>query len=101
MRFKKLIFQRTSYESELSITALLYEHEMYWLVDSEIENAVIEIKNNTLIWHSGDFYSGRWHYGIFKSGKFYGIWENGIFEDGIFSGKFISGIIPDNLLPKK
>ena len=29
-----------------------------------------EIKNNTLIWHDGDYLSGNWHYGIFKGGNF-------------------------------
>ena len=68
------------------------DKKFYWLIDSEIENATIEIKNDTIIWHNGCFYSGYWHYGIFKEGVFYGVWENGIWENGKFEGKWISGI---------
>lgn len=101
MRFIKLIINSTSETSQDKIESILESHGFYWLIDSEFEDAVIEIKNKTLIWHSGIFYTGRWHYGIWKYGIFYGIWENGIFEDGDFRGKFLSGIIPEQLVPKK
>ena len=52
----------------------------------------IIIKNNTLIWENGSFYTGEWHYGIFKNGSFYGNWKNGIWERGNFAGKWNSGI---------
>lgn len=101
MRFLKLLINDKQILNEIQIESVLSENQLWWLIDCEIENAVIEIKKNTLIWHSGDLFAGRWHYGIWKSGMFHGIWENGIFEDGKFSGKFISGIIPQKLLPKK
>ena len=53
---------------------------------------LLEIKNNTLIWKNGSFYTGDWYYGIFKDGSFYGNWENGIWENGNFGGKWRSGI---------
>jgi hypothetical protein len=100
MRFTKLSVNGNSTTNQDKIESILLSNHFYWLIDSEVENATIEIKNNTLIWHSGVFYTGRWHYGIWKSGDFYGIWENGIFENGNFNGKFISGIIPDKLVKK-
>jgi hypothetical protein len=101
MRFKKLLVNGSEITNQDKIESILESHEFYWLIDSELEDAIVEIKNNTLIWHSGIFYSGRWYYGIWKYGIFHGIWENGIFEDGDFRGKFISGVIPDKLIPKK
>ena len=92
MRYTELKYGNKTYTIESKIDKILENQKFYWLLDSEIENAVIEIKKDTLIWHDGDFYSGNWHYGIFKKGSFNGIWENGIFENGSFSGKWSSGI---------
>ena len=92
MRFKELIEGDKRITNQKQIIDILEKEGFHWVVDSEIENAQIEIKKNTLIWHSGDFFSGNWHYGIFKSGNFYGTFENGIFEGGNFKGEFLSGI---------
>ena len=92
MRFIELIYKNNKIHDKNKIVDIIRDNNLHWLIDSEIENASIEIKNKTLIWHSGNYYSGNWHYGIFKSGDFYGIFENGIFENGNFKGKFISGI---------
>jgi hypothetical protein len=92
MRYIELIIDDKSIKGDNRITQILESKKFYWLIDSEIENAVIEIKNETIIWHSGDFYSGNWIFGIFKEGNFYGNWINGIFENGNFKGKWNSGI---------
>lgn len=101
MRFKKLFIGGTTITQPEKIESVLHQHGFYWLIDSEIEDAEIRIEKETLIWESGTFFSGRWHYGIWKSGDFHGIWENGIFESGRFYGKFETGIMPDYLHPKK
>ena len=92
MRYLELIVDGLSIKNQSKIDRILKSNDFYWLVDSEIENCKIEIINQTIVWHSGVFYSGNWKYGIFKSGKFLGIWENGIFEGGEFEGKWESGI---------
>jgi hypothetical protein len=92
MRYKELIYDGKSYTNENQINKILEKEKFYWLIDSGIEEANIEIKKNTIIWHKGTYFSGDWHYGIFKDGNFNGNWENGIFENGNFNGKWISGI---------
>jgi hypothetical protein len=92
MRYAELLIDNKSIKSQSKIEDLLISQKFYWLVDSEIEDAKIEIKKNTIIWHSGNFYSGEWKFGIFKNGNFYGNWENGIFEGGNFKGNWNSGI---------
>lgn len=92
MKYIELLYGGKRYTNEHQINKILYQEKLYWLIDSEFERAKLEIKNNTLIWHDGSFYSGDWHYGIFKNGEFYGNWENGIFENGNFGGKWHSGI---------
>lgn len=92
MRVNKLTIDGKSIFTTKKINSILRENGFYWLIDSEIEDADIEIKNNTLIWNSGKFYVGDWEYGIFKSGEFYGNFINGIFENGLFKGKWYSGI---------
>lgn len=92
MKFKELIYNGNSIIGDKNIIKILEKDQFYWLIDSEIEDAEIEITHNTVVWKSGDFFAGNWYYGIWKSGNFYGTWENGIFEGGNFKGKFISGI---------
>ena len=74
------------------ILKTLKEESLYWLIDSEVESAIIEIKKNTLIWYSGVFKYGNWEYGIFKDGDFHGVWENGIWEGGTFNGEWKTGV---------
>ena len=61
---KKIIFRMGIIElkySDKSITTKseilkkLKELGFNWLIDSEVENAIIEIKKETLIWHEGIF----------------------------------------------
>jgi hypothetical protein len=92
MRFKELVYNNSKIINQHKIEQVLESQNFHWLIDSEIEDAQIEIKNNTLIWHNGNYYSGNWHYGIFKDGAFYSTFENGIIEGGIFQGKFKSGL---------
>lgn len=80
------------YTNKNKIVSILRENKFYWLIDSEIKKAIIEIKKNTIIWHGGIFLFGDWEYGIFKNGEFYGNWLNGIFENGEFNGTWNSGI---------
>lgn len=92
MRFNKLIIGDLIITNQKEIIDILEVKGFDWLIDSEIEDAIIEIKKETLIWHGGDYFTGNWDYGIFKSGNFYGTFVNGIFEGGNFKGKFLSGI---------
>jgi hypothetical protein len=88
----ELVYRGKTYTTHNQIYSILEKEQFYWLIDSELSNAIVEIERNTIIWHDGIFLSGNWKYGIFKNGEFYGTWENGIFESGIFDGKWISGI---------
>jgi len=92
MRYEELRYEGKTFVGEAEISRILKANKFYWLIDSEIENANIEIKKETLIWHSGSFYSGSWQYGIFRSGSFHGVWKGGIFESGVFDGTWIDGI---------
>jgi hypothetical protein len=86
MKYRSLIFNNTKYTTQHQIEKILRDLKFFWLIDAEIEDAEIEIKNNTLIWHNGIFLSGQWIFGIFRNGNFYGNFINGIWEDGQFNG---------------
>lgn len=92
MRYLELKYKGNTYTSEREINDILETNGFNWLIDSEVRNAKIEIKKETLIWHDGAFLSGDWYYGIFKNGEFYGNWESGIFEMGLMDGKWNDGI---------
>lgn len=92
MEIKKLIYKDKPIIKKSEILKKLKELQFYWLIDSEIESAVIEIKKDTIIWHEGTYRYGNWKYGIFKNGGFYGTWENGIWENGTFKGIWKSGV---------
>lgn len=92
MDFLELKYVGKTYTDPKQINKILKEEGFYWLIDSEVDGAIIEIENGTLIWHEGVYMVGDWHYGIFKNGGFYGNWKNGIFENGYFNGNWESGI---------
>lgn len=91
MRFLELQYNGEIITQNNKILKILEKEQLQWLIDSEVEQAKIEIKNKTLIWHDG-YFLGNWHYGIFKGGEFHGNFENGIIEGGDFKGNFVSGI---------
>lgn len=92
MKYLELTVGDKTYTDQKEISGILLSKGFYWLVDSTIENAKIEIRNNTLIWHGGEFYEGYWKFGIFKDGRFCANWQGGVFEAGVFEGKWLGGI---------
>jgi hypothetical protein len=96
MKYVKVTYNGKEETNLSKIINILKEHKFYWLIDSEFEDAIIEIKNDTVIWESGNYLSGCWNYGIWLNGNFHGKWENGIFENGNFLGEWISGINNNN-----
>ena len=92
MRFREFRIGNRLLTDPIEINNVLIKNNISWLIDSEIEDASIEIRNKTLIWINGVYRAGDWHYGIWKDGYFYGNWENGIWEKGVFKGKWKSGV---------
>lgn len=96
-RFKEFIYYKNDNEgkkitNKSEINKILDKENLHWLMDSEFEDAQIEIRKGTVIWKGGTYFTGNWNYGIFKNGVFYGTFVNGILEGGIFRGKFVSGV---------
>ena len=69
MKYKSLKFNNEIIVNQKHIEKILLEHNFYWLVESEFENAELEIVKKTIIWHNGIWYNGNWVYGIWKNGK--------------------------------
>lgn len=92
MKYKSLTIDEKVYTNQKDIEKRLKDQNFYWVIDAELEDAEVEIKNNTLVWNNGKWFHGNWEFGIFNNGEFHGIWDNGIFEGGTFKGKWISGI---------
>ena len=47
MRYMELLIDGKSIKSQSKIDSILKSKNLSWVIDSEIENAVIELKNNT------------------------------------------------------
>lgn len=92
MRYRELKMGDKTHINQREISNILKERGFLWLVDSNIEDAILEIKNETLLWNGGVYLEGDWKFGIFKGGRFYGKWHGGIFEDGVFEGEWLGGI---------
>jgi hypothetical protein len=56
-----------------------------WILEAEIENAIIGTDGKNLIWYSGNWECGRWFGGIWKSG----IWKSGDWYGGIWESRNI------------
>lgn len=83
MRIESLTIGDDIYKGNNAIN-YLHGSNFDWLLECEIDNAVLEIINNTLIWKSGIFYWGIFEWGIFESGDFR-------------SGKINGGIIKEQV----
>lgn len=80
----ELVIDQKTITSKDDILKVLRQLKLYWLIDSICESARIEIKRGTVIWHSGLYLTGNWHWGIFLGGDFWGNWQGGIWEGGNF-----------------
>lgn len=109
MRIKSLKIDNQILISPIRIKQVLAYNGFSWVNSSEIENAILEIKDNKLIWHSGIWYYGItgenliWYNGIFRGGEWNGsLWVNGFFDGGVFnSGKFEAGKVSGGLIKKE
>jgi len=91
-KYTHLKYDGETYTDSNKIESILKKHKMYWLIDSEFENAELELERNVVIWENGTYFSGDWYFGIWMGGTFHGKFLNGIFKDGIFKGEWVSGI---------
>lgn len=108
-RFKYLIHKGKKIELDYLIKEILVSTGHNWLMDTEFEEAEIEIKDNMLTWITGKWYNGVWLNGVWLNGEWFGgewlqgrwkngiwhdgTWHDGVFEDGIFKlGEFKKGI---------
>ena len=61
-----------------------------WILEAEINNAVIGLDSDGLVWYSGDWLCGRWFGGTWYSGR----WVSGDWYDGFwFSFNTIDNVI--------
>ncbi len=72
-----------------------------WLLEAEIDNAIIGEDENGLVWYTGIWYCGRWFGGTWYSGEWVsGDWYGGIWDSTKVENKILSvnvdNIIKDN-----
>lgn len=92
-RFISLKIDNSIIEHSKLIEQYLYNSDFYWLLDCEVENVSLDIKDNMLTFIDGIFYYGIWKWGIWKGGEFRsGEWLGGIFYNGIFNGIWKKGV---------
>lgn len=88
-RIKKLTINNEVYETTNYIHQKLAETIHSWILECELENVILEIKDDVLYFKGGIFYWGYWKWGVFDGGEFRsGIWDGGILRNGIFKGEY-------------
>lgn len=61
----------------------------FWLLEADIEDAVIEIDSGYLYWYSRDWHGGHWHDGVWHDGVWHGgEWRGGEWERGYIKGEY-------------
>lgn len=80
------------------------EKKFPWLKKAKFESAVIDIRENHLIWKGGVWNNGIWESGYWEDGHWEGgIWESGIWNSGYWEcgfwngGTWKGGLMWDNL----
>lgn len=101
-RINKLTINGTVYTTIKTIVYELSITEHNWILDCELANVVLEIKDNILIFHSGIFYWGVWQWGIFNDGEFRsGHWKGGILKGGTFKGTYDKMVVKGGIVKGK
>lgn len=96
-RFEELRLEDgTVLNSNAVIEKWLYSSVFYWLLECELDNVKLEVKEGIVYWKSGVLYWGNWQWGVFESGEFRsGTWNGGIWLGGTFRGKWLNGVFKD------
>lgn len=101
-RIKKLTINGNVFTTIKSILYELSITEHNWILDCELDDVVLEIKDNILYFNSGIFYWGIWEWGIFNDGEFRsGLWKGGIFNGGTFNGEYKRMVIKGGIIKGK
>lgn len=70
------------------LTLEILKEKHSWILAAEIENAILGLKDDTIIWYDGTWEAGIWEDGLWKNG----IWKAGVWEDGYwYDGTWITG----------
>lgn len=70
------------------LTLEILKEKHSWILVAKIENAILGLKDDTIIWYNGTWEFGIWESGIWKNGW----WEDGIWKDGTWEkGKWENG----------
>jgi hypothetical protein len=93
-RFEQLQLEDgTILKDSKPIEKYLYTSPFFWLLECELDNVKLLIKDGVLYWQSGILYWGNWKWGVFESGEFRsGLWKGGIFKNGLFKGTWLNGV---------
>lgn len=68
-----------------------------WVLEAEIENAVIGEDSNGLVWYTGDWICGTWKDGTWYSGRFFdGIWVMGTWHSREIQDRIFSVLVKSN-----
>lgn len=101
-RFLELKTDNKVFNTTKSIEQYLYTSPFYWLLECEVDDVKLEIKDNILYWNSGIFYWGVWKWGVFNSGEFRsGTWEGGVWFGGTFKGTWLNGVFKAGIFKGK
>ena len=80
-------------KSNNEIESWLYQSNFYWILECELDNVNLKIKDDILFWKSGTLYWGNWIWGVWENGDFRsGDWKGGIFKSGTFKGNWHLGV---------
>ena len=78
-----------------------------WLLEADIENAVVDVSMTYLVWKNGIWKGGTWESGTWEGGAWKngtwkdGLWKRGIWEDGLWEdGTWKRGNMWSNILQK-
>lgn len=77
----------TMYKFKLldGLTVMELEQRFPWVLEAELENAIIGLENNEIVFYSGIWHCGRW----FGSNWYSGIWRSGQWYKGTFNSLLV------------
>jgi len=97
LKLHDIDFKKYNFRLVDGLTLQSLSQKYPWVLDAEIENAIIGEDSRGLVWYAGDWICGTWKDGTWYSGRFFdGIWVTGLWYSREIQDRIFSVLVKSN-----
>ena len=97
LKLQDIDFKKYNFRLVDGLTLQSLSQKYPWVLEAEIENAIIGEDARGLVWYAGDWICGTWKDGTWYSGRFFdGIWVTGLWYSREIQDRIFSVLVKSN-----